>query len=41
MIEKLLKITEIATLSKNVSFQNNQRYNSQILIAQIEEFNED
>ena len=39
--EKLLKITEIATLLKIEMFLNYQRYRSQILIAQIEDLNED
>ena len=41
MMEKLLKITEIATLPKSVQFPNYQRYRSQILIAQIEDMNKD
>ena len=41
MMKKLLKITEIATLSKSARFPNNQSYRSQILLAQIEYLNED
>ena len=35
------KTVEITTLWKSAYFPNYQRYPSQILIAQIEEFNED
>ena len=41
MMKKLLKFTEIATLPKNEKFPNCQRYPSQILLAQIEDLNED
>ena len=37
-MKKLLKIIEIATLPKTVLLQTNQRYRSQILIAQIEDW---
>ena len=40
MKKKLLKITEIVTLPKIAQFSNYRRYRSQILIAQIEDFNE-
>ena len=40
MMKKLLKSTEIATLLKNTLFLNHQSYRSQILIAEIEDFNE-
>ena len=42
-MKKLLKITEIATLPKTEMrmFTKHQRYRSQILIAQIEDSNED
>ena len=41
MKKKLLKITEIDTLRKSALFQNYVRYQSQILIAQIEDLYED
>ena len=41
MMKKQLKITEIATLPKNLYFQNYQRYRSQILISQIKDLNKD
>ena len=40
MMKNLLKITEIAALRKSAQFQNYQRCRSQILIAQIEDLNE-
>ena len=40
-MKKLLKITEIATLSKSTQFPNHQRYQSQVLKEQIEDVNED
>ena len=36
MIEKLLKIAKIVTLPKSAKFPNYHRYQSQILIAEIE-----
>ena len=41
MMEKLQKFTEIATLPKSALFPNYQIYRPQILIAQIENLNED
>ena len=41
MTKKLLNITEIATLRKSPWLSNYQRYQFQILIAQIEDLNED
>ena len=41
MMKKLQKITEIATWPKTAYFPNYQRYRSQILIAQIQDLNED
>ena len=41
MTKKLLKITEIATLPKSSYFPDTQRYQSQMLIAQIEDLNKD
>ena len=40
MIIRLLEIIEIATLPKSAEFHNYQRYQSKILIAQIEDFKE-
>ena len=39
MVKKLRKITENATLPKSAWFPNYQRYQYQMLIAQIEDFN--
>ena len=39
--EKMLKITEIATLPKNTLFPNYPRYRFQIVRAQIVDLNED
>ena len=41
MMKKLLKISEIATLSNSAEFQNYHRYRPQILITQIEDSNGD
>ena len=40
-MKKLIKITKITTLPKSALFLNYQRYRSQMLIAQIEDFNGD
>ena len=41
MMKKKLKITEIVTLLKSTYFPEYQRHRSRILIAQIEDFDED
>ena len=40
MMKKKLKMTINATLPKSAYFPNYERYRSQILVAQIEDFNE-
>ena len=41
MIQKLLKITEIATMQKSAQFSNYRRYRLQIFIVQVENLNQD
>ena len=41
MMEKLLKITKIAKLAKSAQFRNCERYQSQILISQVDDLNKD
>ena len=41
MMKKQLKFTKIATLAKSTLFPNYERYQCHILIAQIDDMNED